>query len=87
ADSAQFSAAVTELAPPGTAGSALTLQVALGFLLTGVTILGIGVLGPADEAGWRLAFGALALGPIVGIVAMATLRRRPDAVAMASGRR
>jgi MFS family permease len=87
ADSAQFSAAVSELAPPGTAGSALTLQVALGFLLTGVTILGIGLLGPADEAGWRIAFGALAAGPLVGIVAMAALRRRPEAVAMASGRR
>jgi MFS family permease len=87
ADSAQFSAAVSELAPPGTAGSALTLQVALGFLLTGVTILGIGLLGPADEAGWRVAFGALAAGPVVGIAAMAALRRRPEAMAMASGRR
>lgn len=87
ADSAQFSAAVSELAPAGTAGSALTLQVALGFLLTGVTIVGIGLLGPTDEAGWRVAFGALAIGPIVGITAMAALRRRPEAVVMASGRR
>ena len=39
ADSAQFSTAVSELSPAGTAGSALALQTALGFLLTGVTIL------------------------------------------------
>jgi MFS family permease len=87
ADSAQFSAAVSELAPPGTAGSALTLQVAIGFLLTGVTILGIGFLDPTDATGWRVAFGALAIGPVVGIAAMARLRGRPDAVAMAGGHR
>jgi MFS family permease len=87
ADSAQFSAAVSELAPPGTAGSALTLQVAIGFLLTGVTILGVGVLDPGDAAGWRVAFGSLAIGPLVGIVAMARLRGRPEATQMANGRR
>ena len=58
ADSAQFSTAVSELSPAGTAGSALALQTALGFLLTGVTILLVGLLGPGDAAGWRLAFGA-----------------------------
>jgi len=87
ADSAQFSAAVSELAPPGTAGSALTLQVAVGFLLTGVTILGVGALDPGDGAGWRVAFGSLALGPVVGILAMARLRGRPEAALMANGRR
>jgi MFS family permease len=87
ADSAQFSAAVSELSPAGTAGSALTLQVAIGFLLTGITILGVGVLDPADGIGWRIGFGSLALGPVVGIVAMARLRGRPDAVKMANGRR
>jgi MFS family permease len=86
ADSAQFSAAVSELAPPGTAGSALSLQMATGFLLTGVTILGVGVLAPTDTI-WRLAFGGLALGPIVGIAAMWRLRRRPEAVRMANGHR
>jgi hypothetical protein len=48
ADSAQFSTAISELAPPGTAGSALAIQTAVGFLLTGVTILGVGLLDPAD---------------------------------------
>jgi len=87
ADSAQFSTAVSELAPPGTAGSALAIQTALGFLLTGVTIFGVGLLGPGDANGWRIAFGLLALGPLVGIIAMSRLRRRPEAVRMASGHR
>ena len=87
ADSAQFSAAVSELAPPGTAGSALSVQLASGFVLTGVTILGVALIGPSDAAGWRVAFGALALGPIAGIVAMWRLRGRPDAGKMAGGNR
>jgi MFS family permease len=87
ADSAQFSTAVSELAPPGTAGSALALQTAAGFLLTGLTILGVGLIGPNDATGWRLAFGLLALGPVVGIVAMLRLRRRPEAALMANGNR
>ncbi len=87
ADSAQFSAAVTELSPPGTAGSALALQTAAGFLLTGLTILLVGSLRSTDGSGWRIAFLLLAAGPVVGIAAMARLRRRPEAVAMAGGRR
>src|SRR5262249_54089674 len=78
ADSAQFSAAVSELAPSGTAGSALSLQLATGFILTGVTILGVGLLDPTDGGGWRTAWFLLALGPLVGIAAMGRLRRRPD---------
>ena len=87
ADSAQFSTAVSELAPAGTAGSALAIQTALGFILTGVTILIVGALAPTDGAGWRIAFGLLALGPIVGIVAMGRLRGLPEAATMAGGRR
>ncbi|HKG58064.1 MAG TPA: MFS transporter [Candidatus Limnocylindrales bacterium] len=87
ADSAQFSTAVSELAPVGTAGSALAIQMALGFLLTGITILGVGLLSPADGTGWRVAFGLLALGPLVGIAAMLRLRRRPEALRMANGHR
>jgi MFS family permease len=87
ADSAQFSSAVSELAPPGTAGSALSVQVAVGFLLTGVTILGIGLLDPTDATGWRIAWLILAAGPAVGIVAMWRLRSRPDAFKMANGHR
>ncbi len=87
ADSAQFSAAVTELGPPGTAGSALALQTAAGFLLTGITILLVGLLSEADALGWRLAFALLAVGPVVGIIAMWRLRGRPEAARMANGNR
>ena len=87
ADSAQFSAAVSELAPSGTAGSALSIQLASGFVLTGVTILGIGIFDPSSAGTWRLAFWILALGPAVGILAMWRLRHRPDAGMMAGGHR
>lgn len=73
ADSAQFSACVTELAPPDYVGTAVTLQTALGFLLTMVTIR----LMPrwVDAWGWQWAFTPLALGPVFGIVSMWRLRR------------
>jgi MFS family permease len=87
ADSAQFSSAVSELAPPGTAGSALSVQTAVGFTLTSVTILGVGLLDPSGGDGWRLAWIVLALGPAVGIAAMWRLRGRPDATKMANGHR
>jgi MFS family permease len=87
ADSAQFSSAVSELAPPGTAGSALSVQTAVGFTLTSVTILGVGLIDPTSADGWRLAWVILALGPAVGIVAMFRLRGRPDATKMANGHR
>ena len=87
ADSAQFSAAVSELSPPGTAGSALSLQTAVGFVFTAVTIVLVGVIAPADGGGWGLAFGLLALGPVVGSLSMWLLRRRPEAVRMANGNR
>jgi MFS family permease len=87
ADSAQFSAAVSELSPPGTSGSALSLQLALGFLLTAVAILIVGALDPGDGSTWRIAFWMLAIGPAVGIAAMWRLRGRPEAVKMANGHR
>ena len=87
ADSAQFSSAISELAPPGTSGSALSVQTALGFSLTSVTILGVGLLDPTTGDGWRIAWIILALGPVVGIVAMLRLRGRPDATKMANGHR
>jgi MFS family permease len=73
ADSAQFSALVTELAPAHAVGTALTLQTSLGFLLTMVSIQLVPHLVAA--AGWRWAFVALAAGPLCGIAAMRRLRR------------
>jgi MFS family permease len=87
ADSAQFSAAVSELAPPGTAGSALAVQTAAGFLLTAITILAIGAIDPSGADGWRFGFALLAVGPLAGVIAMWRLRRRPEALRMANGQR
>lgn len=85
ADSAQYSAGISELCPPERIGTALTLQTSLGFLLTIVTIRLI----PALERWltWRWAFTVLAVGPAVGIWAMMALRRLPDAACMSGGRR
>ncbi|WP_329474894.1 MFS transporter [Kribbella sp. NBC_01484] len=85
ADSAQFSAAVTELAEPRYAGSVLALQLALGFTLTIVSIRLVPVA--VDVAGWRYALLPLAIGPLLGTVAMLRLRRLPAALALADGRR
>jgi MFS family permease len=87
ADSPQFSAAVSELAPAGTAGSALSLQTATGFVLTAFTIISVGAIAPTDGRGWVLAFGSLAIGPAIGVWAMWRLRQRPDATRMANGHR
>ncbi|TVP44989.1 MAG: MFS transporter [Gemmatimonadales bacterium] len=73
ADSAQFSALVTEVAPPHAAGTALTLQTSLGFALTTLPIWAVPVL--AGSVGWGWAFAFLAPGPAVGIVAMRALAR------------
>jgi MFS family permease len=84
ADSAQFSACVTELADPAYMGTALTLQTSLGFALTLVSIWTLPQL--AARAGWQFAFWMLAPGPLLGSLAMASLRRDPAAMQCASGR-
>jgi MFS family permease len=85
ADSAQFSACVTELSDPRYVGTALTLQICLGFLLTTASIELIGSL--QKTVGWRWAFAALAPGPALGVVAMMRLRSLPEAAKIAQGRR
>ncbi len=85
ADSAQFSAAMTELADERYRGSALALQTGAGFLLTAVTIRAVPLVESA--AGWGPAFAMLAAGPALGTLAMLTLRRRPEAVLLAGGNR
>ncbi len=85
ADSAQFSSAVSELADRNRVGSALALQTALGFLLTVVTIQLLPLVQQA--AGWPAAVMILAVGPVLGVIAMLRLRGRPEAVRLAGGRR
>jgi MFS family permease len=71
ADSAQFSALVTEVSDSETVGTALTLQTGLGFALTGVAIPF--TLWMADRVGWGWAFSTLAVGPAAGVWAMGKL--------------
>ena len=85
ADSAQFSASIAELSDPARVGTMLTLQTALGFTLTLATIHLMPYLVAA--LGWRYAFLPLALGPVVGVIAMARLRANPASARLAGGRR
>jgi MFS family permease len=72
ADSAQFSTLVTEHADQAYVGTALALQLAVGFTLTVATIWLVPVLESA--VGWRWAFAFLAPGPALGATAMLRLR-------------
>ena len=81
ADSAQFSAMVTELADQSYVGTALTLQLAVGFLLTVATIWLIPLI--ADSLGWRWVFVFLAPGPAGA--AMLRLKSLPESARLAGG--
>lgn len=83
ADSAQFSAAISELCEPEYTGTALTLQTSFGFLLTLITIR---MIPPIEQwVGWSWAFSFLAIGPFFGICAMLALRRSPASKRLAGG--
>ena len=71
-DSALFSALVADAAPPEQAGSLMTLQTALGFALTFLTVQATPVL--AQGIGWPPVLIVMAIGPALGIAAMQRLR-------------
>jgi MFS family permease len=71
ADSAMFSACLGTVVDPRYVGTALTLQTALGFLLTVVTIQGVPVV--AGALGWPVAVALLSVGPLLGSLAMLRL--------------
>jgi MFS family permease len=100
ADSAQFSAAISELCDPRFVGTALTIQTCAGFLLTTFTIRAVpwivgqlggqsspGAASTAGASAWWPALALLAAGPLFGIYHMLRLRRMPEAIKMAGGRR
>src|SRR4029077_14575596 len=84
ADSAQFSACVTELGDPQYIGTALTIQTCLGFLLTTISIELIPQI--ESRVGGRYAFIILAPGPLFGVISMLRLRQLPEAEKIAHGR-
>ncbi len=85
ADSAQFSAAVSELSDSRYVGTALQVQTSLGFLLTLVTLQLTPML--VERVGHEWAYLLLVPGPVFGIISMLRLRRLPDAAKMARGNR
>jgi len=85
ADSAQFSTAMTELSDPAYRGTMLTFQTGIGFALTAVTIWLLPII--RDSSRWGWAFAMLALGPVVGTIAMMRLRSLPEATRLAGGKR
>jgi len=72
ADSAQFSALVSEHADPRFVGTALTLQVGLGYVLTAATLWGLPLLA-RGLGSWQWTLLVLAPGPLLGIWAMSRL--------------
>jgi MFS family permease len=71
ADSAQFSTIISEVSDKSYVGTALTLQTALGFLLTAFSIRAMAAI--AARLGWQWALAAMAIGPLLGIWAMSGL--------------
>jgi MFS family permease len=71
ADSAQFSVLVTETVSSHAVGTAITLQVSLGFLLTTITIQAVPPI--VQSLGWPWVFAMLAIGPVLGIVSIRRL--------------
>ena len=84
ADSAQFSTMVTEVADQRYVGTALTLQLAIGFTLTVATLWLVPLV--REVAGWGWAFALLAPGPLAGVAAMLRLKAAPEARSIAGGR-
>jgi MFS family permease len=85
ADSPQFSASIAELAEPSLVGTMLTIQTSMGFLLTLLTIHAMPYA--VTAVGWSGAFSMLAIGPLIGVYAMWRLRRHPESIKLANGKR
>lgn len=77
ADSAQFSAAVSEFAEEEYLGTALTFQMSIGFLITILSINLISFLQPF--LGWEWVFVILGIGPLLGVAAMMKFQRYEQA--------
>jgi MFS family permease len=86
ADSAQFSAMVTEVGEPSFVGTALALQLGLGFALTVVAIRLVPIVAEY-LGGWQWAFVILVPGPFIGTAAMVMLRGLPESLKIGHGRK
>jgi MFS family permease len=83
ADSPSYSASLMELVPPRSLGGAFSLQMLFGWGVTAASPAAFGAtldlarqLPGGELVRWGLAYGVLALGPILGIAALRPLARR-----------
>ncbi len=97
AETPVISTGLSELVAPRYLGAAMGLQNLCGFLAASLSPAAFGYVldltnpsparsGEAAPTVWGWAFAALAVGALVGVLAMAALRRHPDSVKMAGGR-
>ena len=86
ADSAQFSAAVSEVSDPSLVGASLAFQMGIGFAITLLSIWLVQWIA-SFMGNWQWAFSILAVGPFLGCWAMLKLRRLPEAAQLAGGKR
>ncbi len=95
AESPIISTGLSEVVAPWYLGAAMGLQTLFGFLAAAASPAAFGYVldvtnlppaGPAPSV-WGWAFAALATGPLLGVLAMTALRRRPESLKMAGGRR
>lgn len=77
ADSAQYSALITEIIQPELVSMAVTISIALGFVMTAIAIFVVPVL--VDVLEWKGAFLSLAAGPALGLCAIQVSGTRPRA--------
>ena len=89
ADSAIYSTAVTELAPPSLIGSTQAVQSFVGFLVGAAAPIVAGSILDLfqDDSGWGLAFGFNGVLAVIGVMALILLRRLPEASRMAGGKK
>ena len=98
AESPILSTGLSALVAPRYVGAAMGVQTLFGFLAASVSPAVFGYvldLTNASAVGrtgahpvvWGWAFTTLAVGALVGVGAMAALRRHPESIKMASGRR
>ncbi|HLW52707.1 MAG TPA: MFS transporter [Candidatus Angelobacter sp.] len=80
ADSAQFSTIISEVSDKSYVGTALTMQTAVGFLLTAFSIRSMAAL--AAHFNWQVALACMAVGPLLGIWAMSGLLTAQEPVAI-----
>jgi MFS family permease len=93
-DSSTFSTALTEVVPARILGSAYAIRSVMGFGAGIVSPWAFGLVldaarggGLSENAAWGLAWGLLALGALPGPLVALSLRRMPEAAAMAGGKR